>query len=402
MQVKYGQTLRQAISVAASSDCIVDLNGTNVWIAERIDIPAGVRIINGAIKFSGAASLVLIEDSSALEDIYVYSQGYSSNDPIIELVNTRNASLKRVKVDGFNNRKSVLCRTKAYDTVIDDLDILGDLGWGLLFNDSVQEQGADYRIFDTKNYRDEPLGSGLTISNYKFGNMNSKRAGDGLEINCPDHGFSNITINGVEIRKTNATTANGIGVGIANCTGVRAKNINVRNAALSGIHFEKGGDHIVEDFYIENAKRAISIGHTDGTTFRKGECVNSGKWLTAYNTLPTKPAAANCVLEDVTFRGCSENGIMIANAEKFILRRVKLEGYCGSETGSLIKLYQEHPELPGVTNSLIEDLQISSVDGTTKPDTLINVENSPGNKIKNIFVEGYDRTIKVDGNIIQV
>lgn len=400
------QTLRDAINKAAASDGVVDLNGTTVWINDRIDLVEGVQIRNGVIKFSGPAHLVLLAKSPSLRDLIVDSAGYSSVDPIIEFVDTDGARISNVQILGNNPRKAVVCKTRAINTDIDGLSIIGQIGWGVLFNDAIREQkNPAYRVFDGKDYAGEPLGRRLSIRNYTFGMSELVRPGDGIEINCPENGFSDIVLENITINKTLMTAANGIGMGFANCTKVRINNARVYNAALSGIHFEKGSDHIVNGFYVEGGGRGISIGHTADTTFQSGECVNNTQWVTAYNTTTERGPGDNLTIEDTIFRGCTSDGFLISNATRYKLRRLTFSGYKGGEMGSFIKLYRQDTLglRSGVDESQLENLTFIRNAGDTAPDSLISLENSPNNVIKHVNTEGgMDRVVKIDGNYVRV
>ncbi len=217
-----------------------------LWISEEYPINANTIVQNGIIKFStNAASVVFKGQIPTLKNVTVDSRQTSNPlKGIIELQNTNGALIQDVIIDGDNSRRSIYCNTSANNTNITNVDVVGKIAWGILFDDMDNNTRA---VVNGYNY---PIGSGLYINNFKFGREDSTGAGDAIEINCPRYRFKKIRVNNVLVRKTNRTDANGLGIAFAQCSDVEVRNVEVRNTGHDSIHFEHSYDCFVENFTI--------------------------------------------------------------------------------------------------------------------------------------------------------
>ncbi|MEW4368609.1 hypothetical protein [Paenibacillus kandeliae] len=407
--IKYRQTLQAAIDSAASGDLEVDLAGGTVWVKGRIDWRSGVNVKHGTIKFEDAAHLVH-GDGTGMEDITIESrQGNLSADgvtqnPVVEIVNGRDNIFRRITVNGDNPRTAFLCKTRAYNVLAEDVTIAGNLGYGWLYDDGINERkNPNYRVFDGEDYAGEPLGVGATLRRFQYGHAGQKNPGDGIEFNAPMCGFRDVLIEDPVITRAVKGDNKGLGIAGANCTGVRIYRAIVKNAERSGIHFEKGGDHLVDGFDITGGGRAISIGHTAGTIFRNGSCTDNEQWLTSYNTLDPDlfGPATGLVFENVVLKGATKDGILISNAESYLLRNLEVTDYMGVDD-AIFMFYQEDPAgiRQGVTKSRIDRVVFSKGQQGIVPAALISISKSPNNEVTNVFSPDLPRKIRIEGNLI--
>ncbi len=380
------KTFKQNILAASGSDNILESEDQkSIWPkgSGEIIIPEGMILRNMTLKYPEMFSLVPYGNHIRFENVKLYTQGHTSDTAIIELLDTKNFSVDRLEIFGDNNRKAILCRSSAVDTVLRHLSISGNIGFGILFNDSIREQGRDYRTIKGVDYSDRPVASGISIQHYNFGYVGMTRAGDGIEMNAPDEGISSIDLDSIFIHSTltsSSTASNGIGLGFANCTDVKLNKAIVNNTGKFGIHFEKGANHDVTNFSTHNSKRALSVAHTENTTFSKGVCTNSEELFISYNTLNDRNPCSKTTLKDVDFYGFTDKGIWSSNSESIELINVSIDGHFSKPSQPYIKLYQQDPDLVriGCKDFSIENLAIGPTrSGYVDHDILIH--NSQGN-----------------------
>ena len=398
-------SLQEAINDAKEKGKNVYLNERIIYVSSDIIIPSNVKVFGGTIKFLNQSSIILKGNKPSMYNVTIDSQVYGIRTRgIIELVNTEGANLKSIKILGDNDATAILCKTRAKTTYIEDIDISGKIAWGLLFNDAESEQGKGYRTVQGIDYSVEGLGSGLYIDNFKFGNVKSTRNGDGIEINAPDYGFDDIVIKDVLVRKANRAndaSSNGIGLGFANCMNVKLEDLKVYNTGHDAIHFEKGKNHLIKNFYVKNSYRTIGISHTEHSLFQKGLSFDSDIWIASYNRLSQKPLE-NVTFEDITFDGAKEYGILLSNAKNINFKKITLKNYNGSATTPIIQFYDAGKG--SVFNSKLTEIKIIKANGRLMSSSIIGIlKGSINNRLSNIVFDGYDiHSISVDKSLNQL
>lgn len=408
MKLGDNQSLADGLLLAEQTDKILDMNGMTRWISEEVVVGSGMKLCNGFITYQTANGVVKLQGSHpVLEDIVIDSR--SLNDfnrlqrGIVELYATVGAVIQEVRIKGRNNRKAIFCKTKASSTKILNVHVSGGLGWGLLFNDAVSEQFPEYRGDFTGE-----IGQGLLVDGFTFSNLpgtddgSSYYGGDALEINCPDHGFDDITVRNVIIENTRSNSgSNGIGLGFASCTNVIVEDVQVSNTAHDGIHYEKGGTHLTTRFHTLNCNRALVTTHTSDSHFVGGTCTKSGRWITCYNDrdFGTMTGAR---FEDITFDGCTHNGITISNARHVTLKDLTCLNYAG-DLKSILTFYNEKDKGP-VTDSLLDTIHFDQGTSELNPQYLIRmVMGSTRNTLRNITCSGKDYSLQMlldPGNVV--
>lgn len=279
-------TIQKAIDFASANKKSLSLVKGNYLIKGKLYVKSDVKLFDGTFTFGLAGTQVVITGNNIkLEDILIASGTYGTQGTgIIELVNTINFKIKNVEITADNQARALQCKTKAFNTNIDNFKVSGT-AWGILFNDAESEQGAGYRTFDGVSYSGV-LGEGLIVRRYEFyGNINPVRAGDALEINCPDNGFKKIVVEKCIVDKTNTTTGNGIGLGFANCQNVLVDGCKLSNIAFNAIHFEKGSNHKIVNCHIEKCWRAFSILSNTDYKVINNTVINSLRWIESYSTI---------------------------------------------------------------------------------------------------------------------
>jgi len=400
MKIRFGLCLLlffiSSLPTHAVEPIIIDLslqyNGV-FWTTGDFVISSNTIVQNGVIKINGLSdSVVLKGENLVLRNVTIDSRKTTSTSKgIIELQNTNRAVIQDVIIDGENQRRAIYCNTSANDTSITNVDVVGKIAWGILFDDMDNDTRA---VVNGYNY---PIGSGLYITNYKFGHENSTGAGDAIEINCPRYRFKNIRVNGALVRRTNRAGENGLGIAFAQCSDVEVRNVEVYNTGHDGIHFEHSYDCFVENFTIVGSWRAIGVSHSKNVTVREGTVTNTGAWVISYNTVVNAIPMQNSTFENIVFDGCYNNGFLVSNAENLMFRNLTLKNYNASQNYGVIHFYNQ--SIGSVYDSTIEDVQILRDQGVNNPLAAICVEGGgTGNRIKGITSVGYEKKLIIDGN----
>jgi hypothetical protein len=247
--------IQNAVNVNAKN-LTVNLGGRS-FLVGRINVPSNVKIINGKfILKAGIDGIFLTGNKIMLQDLII-DAGTSDKRGAIRLHNSNNVLIKNVDILGNNGGFGIYCNTKATNTKIENVYI-PHFSMGILFNDSIIEQGAGFRDLDGVTYTGS-IGEGLFIKDSIIGESDKTKGGDAIEINCPDNGFSNIRTINVTINKSVDGGGTGIGIGFANCNNVLVKECTVKYALGSGgIHFEKGYNLKALNNTLHNCKQGIT------------------------------------------------------------------------------------------------------------------------------------------------
>lgn len=362
---------------------------------------------DGKIEFEDANFIInnnnagfnFLGDSPEWTNVTVNAGPYGhSTMGLVELVNTNHARFTKVRIYSRSIAKAFLCRGIANDTFIDDMEI--QAAWGILFNDSNKEQGADYRkvqIHEDGTIRDfasDAMGKGLYVQKFHFYRVTSsggdERPGDAFEINTPDHWFFDIQVSDSFVHgtyrsnKASATPgSNGIGFGFAYTWDVTLTNCFVRDSEHDGIHFEKGGRHTIMGCNVRGSERGYSISHTMSTKVLYNHFTDCGSWGVSYNNVVlggvAQPTQYDLILEGNTFNGNKANpiqpgyGIILYNARNVRIVGNTFYGFAGTASTPSIILFGNTPNnLGGVTFATISGNTFDQGASTTTVSRIIN------------------------------
>jgi hypothetical protein len=407
-------TLQQAVSAASAQGKSVNLNSKTVSISSDVTIPSNVKVFNGTISFNAIVRVILTGKGCCLEDVVINANTYGKWDSgVVELVDTDKALLKSVTINGDFNGIGLYCKTKATNTRIKGLTIEGKISWGILFNDGESEQGVGYRKVSGVDYATQSLGYGLYIEDYVFNNTStdsSLRYGDGVEINCPDFGFSDINIKRARItnpaHKDAPGSASGMGLGFARCNNVVIDNITIKGAQYDALHFENLSENIiVTNFLVDSSVTGIKLGNIDTVILKSGIITNCTQWLIQTST-DTAKSVKNVSVEDLTFKNNAVNqaynssikGIHLSGAENMNFKNIRCVNYGATDTIVRLGLSEFNAAINDVYNSSFDNFVfVKGSTNVTGPLLKLGAK-STGNVVKNMSIIGYSTSnpISVD------
>ena len=272
--------LRSLITIAASYS-IIDLDGANISIS-RIDTKDNITICNGTITLTTGYpnTFILSGENVVISNITFINN--IANRGVITLHLAKNVSIKNCRIISANkDGNGIFCSTKADNVVIDGC-IITNIGYGILYNDSIKEQGSGYRTFDGVLYSSK-IGEGLFIKNCIIGTEDKTIQGDGIEINCPDYTISNVRISNVTIVKAPKVSANGIGIGTAGSDNYIVENCTLNKCGHSGVHVEKCTNVVIKNNRINECNVGISFQDTSFGVIDGNYIYNSPQSVTSYS-----------------------------------------------------------------------------------------------------------------------
>lgn len=272
--------LKSLITIAASYS-IIDLDGANISIS-RIDTKDNITICNGTITLTTGYpnTFILSGENVVISNITFINN--IANRGVITLHLAKNVLIKNCRIISANkDGNGIFCSTKADNVVIDGC-IITNIGYGILYNDSIKEQGSSYRTFDGVLYNSK-IGEGLFIKNCIIGTEDKTIQGDGIEINCPDYTISNIRITNVTIVKATKVSANGIGIGTAGSDNYIVENCTLNKCGHSGIHVEKCTNVVIKNNRINECNVGISFQDTSFGVIDGNYIHNSPQSVTSYS-----------------------------------------------------------------------------------------------------------------------
>lgn len=410
----YNNDLKSAI-LNSNKKQIIDLRNKKITYSNSEDILIDSRILaNGIIEVTGGAKIILKNENSILHNLKIINKCESNglNNGIIELLNTTDAIISNVEMELSTKYSGIFCKTRAKNTRINNLKINGNLRYGILFNDSCTEQGATFRIVDGVDYSDATIGSGLYINNYIYKNTvsadDNTYDGDGIELNCPDYGFSDVRINNADIDNArHIGGASGMALGFANCKNMSFYNINSRNCGFDGIHFENKCENVyVYNLYINECSRGINIGSCKNINIINAVVDNCTIWLAMSNLHSNNEEIK---LQNVVFDSnkvinssvaSQMKGFEINDMKNSIFRDIFITnsgatGYGFLNLGLSKYLTESNTNSNGyidIQGCTFENIRIKAGTHTiTNPRKIMILgDNSKGNIFKNIKLEGYN------------
>lgn len=410
----YNNDLKGAIS-NSNKNQIIDLRNKKITYSDSEDILIDSRIIvNGTIEVTGGAKVILKNENPMLCNVKIINKCESNglNNGVLELLNTTGAVIDNVEMELSTKYSGVFCKTRAKNTRINNLKINGNLRYGILFNDSCTEQGATFRTVEGVDYSDATIGSGLFINNYVYKNNaptdDTTYDGDGIEINCPDYGFSDIRISNADIENArHIGGASGMALGFSKCKNMSFINIKSKNCGFDGIHFENTCENVfVYNLWIDECSRGISIGSCKNVNIINAVINDCTIWLAMSNLHSNNEEIK---LQNVIFNGnkvinssvaSQVKGFEINDMKDSIFRDIFITnsgatGYGFLNMGLSKYLKDNNTNSNGyidIQGCTFENIRIKAGTHTiTNPRKIMILgDNSKGNTFRNIKLEGYN------------
>lgn len=410
----YNNDLKSAISNSNKKQ-IIDLRNKKITYSDSENILIDSRTLaNGIIEITGGAKIILKNENPILHNLKIINKCESNglNNGVIELLNTTDVIIDNVEMELSTKYSGVFCKTRAKNTRINNLKINGNLRYGILFNDSCIEQGATFRTVDGIDYSDATIGSGLYINNYSYKNTvsagDTTYDGDGIELNCPDYGFSDIRINNADIENArHIGGASGMALGFSNCKNMSLYNVNSDNCGFDGIHFENKCENVyVYNLSINECSRGISIGSCKNINIINAVVNNCTIWLAMSNLHSNNEEIK---LQNVTFNGnkvvnssvaSQAKGFEINDMKDSVFRDVFITnsgatGYGFLNLGLSKYLKDNNTNSNGyidIQGCTFENIRIKAGTHTITNSRKLMIlgDNSKGNTFRNIKLEGYN------------
>lgn len=410
----YNNDLKGAIS-NSNKNQIIDLRNKKITYSNSEDIIIDSRIIsNGTIEVTGGAKVILKNENPMMCNVKIINKCESNglNNGVIELLDTTDAIMDNVEMELSTKYSGVFCKTRAKNTRINGLKISGNLRYGILFNDSCTEQGANFRTVNGVDYSDATIGSGLYLNNYVYKNTVSAEDttydGDGIEINCPDYGFSDIVISNADIENArHIGGASGMALGFSKCKNMSFINIKSKNCGFDGIHFENTCENVfVYSLDVRECSRGISIGSCKNINIINAVVNDCTIWLAMSNLHSNNEEIK---LQNVMFNGnkvinssvaSQVKGFEINDMKDSIFRDIFITnsgatGYGFLNLGLSKYLKDNNTNSNGyidIQGCTFENIRIKAGTHTITNSRKIMIlgDNSKGNTFRNIKLEGYN------------
>ena len=410
----YNNDLKSAI-LNSNKKQVIDLRNKKITYSSSENILVDSRTIaNGTIEITGGAKVILKNENPVLRNIKIINKCESNglNNGVIELLNTTDAIIDDVEMELSTKYSGLFCKTRAKNTIINNLKISGKLRYGILFNDSCTEQGATFRTVEGIDYSDATIGSGLFINNYVYKNTvptdDTTYDGDGIELNCPDHGFSDVRINNADIDNArHIGGASGMALGFANCKNMSFYNINSKNCGFDGIHFENKCENVyVYNLNINECSRGVSIGSCKNISITNAVVNDCTIWLAMSNLHSNNEEIK---LQNVEFNGnkiinssvaSQMKGFEINDMKDSVFRDVLIANSGATGYGflnlGLSKYLKDNNTNPNgyidIQGCTFENIRIKADKHTITNSRKLMIlgDNAKGNTFKNIKLEGYN------------
>ena len=232
--------------------------------------------------------------------------------------------------------------------------------------------------------------------------------GDGIELNCPDHGFNDVRLSNIDIDNArHIGGASGIALGFSNCKNMSFYNINSKNCGFDGIHFENKCENVyIYSLNINECSRGISIGSCKNINITNAVVNNCTVWLAMSNLHSNNEEIK---LQNVMFNGnkiinssvaSQMKGFEINDMKDSVFRDIFLTnsgatgyGFLNLGLSKYLKADNTNPngyiDIQGCT---FENIRIKAGSHTITNSAKLMVlgDNAKGNTFKNIKLEGYN------------
>ena len=224
---------QKVLDAAAEKGVPLNLEGKTYHIYTS---EARCQITNGSLKIMPGSSLVLTGNNVSLKsvDISRWWKGDSCWNGDVRLHLTDGCVIEDCNFSAYASSPRIFCNTSANNTTIRNCTF--SEGFGILFNDGEPEN----RKYNDVVYTDT-IGKGLIVDNCTF-NTEGKAveyAGDNVEVNTPNHRFSDVRVTNCISYGAKEDYNVGMGFGFAQVDNVVCSNNILSNIEGSGaIHME--------------------------------------------------------------------------------------------------------------------------------------------------------------------
>lgn len=243
---------QKVLDAAEAKGVSVNLEGKTYHIYTS---EARCPIVNGSLKIMPSSSLVLIGDKVSLKNVDVsrWWKGDSNWYGDVRLHLTDGCVIEDCNFSAYASSPRIFCNTSANNTTIRNCAF--SEGFGILFNDGE----PDNRKYNGVVYTDT-IGKGLIVDNCTF-NTEGKAveyAGDNVEVNTPNHRFSDVRVTNCVSYGAKEDYNVGMGFGFAQVDNIVCSNNILSNIEGSGaIHMEACTNVESNDNVIENSHYGI-------------------------------------------------------------------------------------------------------------------------------------------------
>lgn len=334
-------TLQIQNAINLSTVSTVDLSKSSYAIDERLTVTTGKTIQNGIINLiapTGAENryktVWVTGDNITLSNLTI-NGGTVEKLGAIRLHLSNMVIIKDVNILGNNPGWGVFCNTKSDNVFLENV-YCPQFRCAFQYNDAVSEQNPDFRTVDGVTYTGT-IGSGVTVTNCLFGDTNKTIPGDGMLINTPDNGFSNVRINNLTINKIlrlNPEWPSGLAIAFAGCNNVVVDSCSVSNTDWRAVHIEKSADCKVKN---------CSFKSTDGINVEssKDVVVENNGFYDCRDGFSSVYSNSDYTCTDVIFKNnflfnITRFAVVLANCSRFALEGNTFSNYNGSTSQAII------------------------------------------------------------------
>ncbi|MGN1132748.1 MAG: dockerin type I domain-containing protein, partial [Ruminococcus sp.] len=224
---------QKALDSATELGLPLDLEGKTYYIYTS---EARCPIINGTLKIMPSSSLVLTGNNVSLNSVNISrwwdGDGYEYGDVRLHL--TDGCVIENCNFSAQTGCPRIFCNTEASNTTIRNCTF--SEGFGILFNDGVPQNRKYNDVLYTST-----IGKGLYIDNCTFNTQDkaAQYAGDNIEVNTPNHRFSDVRVTNCTSYGAKEGSFMGIGFGFAQVDNlVCSENVLYNIEGPGAIHME--------------------------------------------------------------------------------------------------------------------------------------------------------------------
>lgn len=253
---------QSVLDAAAERGVPVNLEGKTYYIYTS---EARCDIMNGSLKIMPSSSLVLTGDNVSLKNVNISrwwdGDGYENGDVRLHLSN--GCVIEDCCFSSQTTCPSIFCNTSAVNTTIKNCTF--SEGFGILFNDG----DAENRRYNDVLYT-ETIGKGLIVDNCTF-NTDGKTvqcAGDNIEVNTPNHRFSDVRVTNCVSYGAKTSPNVGIGFGFAQVDNIVCSENRLSEIEGAGaIHMEGCTNVECKNNEVKNSMYGIMCIYTNGALY---------------------------------------------------------------------------------------------------------------------------------------
>ena len=243
---------QKALDSATELGLPLNLDGKTYYIYTS---EAKCPIMNGSLKIMPSSSLVLTGNNVSLNNVNISrwwdGDGYEYGDVRLHL--TDGCVIENCNFSAQTGCPRIFCNTEASNTTIRNCTF--SEGFGILFNDGVPQNRKYNDVLYTGT-----LGTGLYIDNCTFNTegKTTQYAGDNIEVNTPNHRFSDVQVTNCTSYGAKEGSFMGIGFGFAQVDSLVCSDNTLSNIEGPGaIHMEGCTDVESKNNFVNNSKYGV-------------------------------------------------------------------------------------------------------------------------------------------------